>query len=54
MHVDLQAAPKVELVTRPVLDTAKVVAAKTTQKQVLDPKVGNVFGRRAAGITTSQ
>ena len=47
MRVDLQAAPPVEHVTRPVVDTAVAEPGESSQQQVPDPKV---FTRRATSV----
>lgn len=44
MRVDLPPMPKVELVTRPIVDTVIATTTKTSQKHGLDPKVGDVIG----------
>lgn len=49
MRVKLQAVSKVEFITRPVIDTAKVEVAEINQKQVLDPKIGVVFDIKVTG-----
>lgn len=42
--------PQVELLNRLVVDTTIAAAAETSQKQVLVPKVGTLFGQRATSV----
>lgn len=48
IHMDFQTAQEIDLLIRPVIYNA--AAAASSQKQVLDSKVGVGIGRRAIGV----